>query len=270
MNGDGEILEEIGFDLNEIRAFDELNNANNEIETCNQQFSALESQSGTYDIMMYYLKERVDYSNIDFTIRKNGDESSIYKLSNIINTINTQVTPEWRFSCNEGENCYDPRNIENDNKCNGYSGELQKNCKRIEGIIKLVKIANNEEGDSPNNFKAKTDGLDESYNTFLGEEQRVMDLYQEKINDLISILFDYIGNDGVFGFINCKFVGNNIIVILNNIKECLGTDFYTVGICLLIDGCSMGVSICFTIILIIIINKSVDQNKKEEGTKTIP
>ena len=82
---------------------------------------------------------------------------------------------------------------------------------------------------------------------------------------------DYIGeNSSVFSFINCKFIGNNILVILNNFKVCLGTDFYTVGICLLMAGCSMAISICFTILLIIIINTSVDQNKKEGGTKVIP
>ena len=269
-NGDGDITQEIGFDTSQIGFFDQLNDAKNEIITRESEFTALEER-GTYFVMMDELKKRVEYSTIDFTIHKNGNEASSYKLSDIINTINSQTSPQWRFSCNSGENCYNPKNIDDD-KCTGYTDDdLKNNCKRVQGFVKLVEIANGEVTGSSDNFKAITDELKREYDTFLSNEKGVLTFFEEKIDELIGMLNEYIGDNGnVFGFINCKFIGNNILVILNNIKECLGTDFYTVGICLLMAGCSMAISICFTILLIIIINISVDQNKKEDNVKTIP
>ena len=270
-NGDGDILEEIGFNPSEIGAFDQLNEAKRTIIDLENEFAALETR-GTYYVMMDFLKERVDYSNTGFSIHKNDDESSSYTLSSVINAINgdNSVNPKWSFSCNPGSECYDPRRLEDEDCPTSYTGELLNNCERVKGTVRLVKMAKEEEASS-NSFKKLTDNLKTQYNAFLGSEKGVLTFCREKIDVLIGILDDYIGENGnVFGFINCKFIGNNILVILNNIKECFGTDFYTVGICLLMAGCSMAISICFTILLIIIINTSVDQNKKEGGTKVIP
>ena len=79
----------------------------------------------------------------------------------------------------------------------------------------------------------------------------------------INIFDEYIGEKGnMFDFINCKFIANNIQIILGNLKHTLGGNIYTVGICLLIAGCSMAFAISFTILLITIINAAVDEAKK--------
>ena len=52
-------------------------------------------------------------------------------------------------------------------------------------------------------------------------------------------------------------MGKNIKVVLKFLEKCLGDNFYTVGVCLLLAGCSLAVAISFTILLIAIINDSV-------------
>ena len=109
-----------------------------------------------------------------------------------------------------------------------------------------------------------TNALKTKYDRFLDEELKTLGIFNETINELTGIFDDYIGEGGkVFDFVNCKFIGNNIQIILKNLKKNLGGDFYTVGVCLFVAGCSMALAICFTILLVIIVNESVDKNKKD-------
>ena len=90
-------------------------------------------------------------------------------------------------------------------------------------------------------------------------------------DDIIDILKEAIGdNDGAFDFLNGKFIQTNLKVILKYLKYSLGKDFYTVGLCLLIIGCSLVLSISSTILLIVIINADVENNKKLAENTEIP
>ena len=66
-----------------------------------------------------------------------------------------------------------------------------------------------------------------------------------------------------FSFIQCNFIGTNLKIVLKYLKSALGKDIYTVGICFLIVGCSLLLSISSTILLIVVINTDIDKNKKE-------
>ena len=125
--------------------------------------------------MMDALKERVDYSNIDFTIYKNDEETPSYKLSNIINDINREsiVNPKWSFSCNGGSGCYNPKTLETGDCPNSYTGDLLNNCEIVKGIVTLVKMANDDNASS-NSFRKLTGDLKTDYNTFLDAEKSVL------------------------------------------------------------------------------------------------
>ena len=86
----------------------------------------------------------------------------------------------------------------------------------------------------------------------------------EKMEVFLILFDDYIGeNGGIFDFVNCKFIGSNIKVILKNLRKGVGSTFYSVGICLILAGCSLALSISFTILLVVIINSSVDSVKNK-------
>jgi len=71
---------------------------------------------------------------------------------------------------------------------------------------------------------------------------------------------EYSGDEDLFGFINGKFIGTNLKIILKYLKYSLGEDFYIVGICLILVGCGLILSISSTILLLVIINIELKQN----------
>ena len=78
------------------------------------------------------------------------------------------------------------------------------------------------------------------------------------------------GSSDTFSFLNGKFIKTNIKIILKYLKYSLGKDIYTVGICLIIIGCSLILSVSSTILLIVIINVDLEQKKKLVPNTEIP
>ena len=224
-NGEGDILNDLGLNLDDIGSFDQLNEINKQIEIIEKNFTDLKKQKGTYSHMIDQLNQRKDKTINNFEIVS-------YDLS---------ATPASYKYC--------------DANSDGVTNSIDK----------LVKIANNElEASYPNNYKKLTDQLKTKYDIFLDAEIGTLRIFNETIKGITGIFDDYIGEGGkVFDFVNCKFIGNNIQIILKNLKNNLGGDFYTVGVCLFIAGCSMALAICFTILLVIIVNESVDKNKND-------
>ena len=127
-----------------------------------------------------------------------------------------------------------------------------------------MKIANDEDVSYTENYKKLTGVAKTKYDDYLDAENGVLTTFSTKIRDLIGIFDDFIGpNGGIFDFVNCKFIGSNVKVILKNLRKGVGNSFYSIGICLVLAGCSLAVAISFTILLVIIINTSVDSNKNK-------
>ena len=264
-NGDGVILN----NLDAMGSFDELNDKNEEITAYERTFDNLSNQKYAYERMRIALEERVGYTNCDFEVKATSNGASIqsYKLSDLINDFNNANSESNYYltcSCDTiptGKDCLYIK-----------EGTISSSVSNVDAnaiagkILKIKELVNkaNDDNEGSNSFYKMTQGILSAYETFLTSELGILRLFKETIEELNSLFDEYVGENGsVLDFINCKFIGNNILVILNNIKNSLGGDFYTVGVCLLMAGCSMAISICFTILLIIIINISVDQNKKE-------
>ena len=225
-NGEGDILNDLGLNLDDIGSFDQLNEINKQIEIIEKNFTDLKKQKGTYSHMIEQLNQRVDKTINNFEII----------------SYNPSASPA------------------------SYQYSDASSAGVTESIDTLVKIANNEfqTSDYPYNYKKLTDQLKSKYDIFLDAEIGTLRIFNETIKGITGIFDDYIGEGGkVFDFVNCKFIGNNIQIILKNLKNNLGGDFYTVGVCLFIAGCSMALAICFTILLVIIVNESVDKNKND-------
>ena len=65
------------------------------------------------------------------------------------------------------------------------------------------------------------------------------------------------------------------ICFFKYLKYSLGQDLYTVGLCLIIVGCSLVLSVSSTILLIVIINISLAENQRQQnpqnnGVQNIP
>ena len=119
-------------------------------------------------------------------------------------------------------------------------------------------------------FQQKMAELKTTYEEYLKSYIDMIDFLKRTIRSLIGELRDTVGNGSLFSFLNGKFIGTNIKIILKYLRYSLGQDLYTVGLCLIIVGCSLILSISSTILLNVIINISLEMQKKAEQTKVAP
>ena len=267
-NGNGDILTELGFNLTELDAINKLYELYNTLDEIERNFNSLrESKLSVYYTMDDDLKQRVQYETTDFKVYLDEENltptSNSYELSDLISQLNVATNEKWSFHCEkETGACKD---LSDDSNLNSITDTNAKSIgEKIQTIKALVKQANDEESPAySSNFKAKTEHLFGGYNGFLDSEITALKAFKAKIAELTDIFTEYVGTNGkAFDFVNCLFIGTNLKVILKNLHSSLGSNLYTVGICLILSGCSIAISIIFTILLIVIINKSVDANKK--------
>ena len=119
---------------------------------------------------------------------------------------------------------------------------------------------------NPKSVRDVIDTLQNEYYDYLDTYIIVLDFFKGVIHQITSIVREYTGDDSdsAFAFLNGKFIGTNLKIILKYLKNSLGKDFYTVGICLVVVGFSLILSISSTILLIIIINIGLKENIERE------
>lgn len=96
-----------------------------------------------------------------------------------------------------------------------------------------------------------------------------MDNYTKKFTPLTAIYDNFVGNGSVLGFLNCAFLGKNVKVMLQYLDNSIGKQLKSLGISLLINGIGIALSISFTIILVVIINATVDIRKNNKNNQPI-
>ena len=182
---------------------------------------------------------------------------------------------KWDISCNSeltcsstftGTACYNPWKCRPSEKSwINEDSNIELNAEIISGIMDAIDKANNltiENG----GYKKKLDDLSHFYGDFLNGYIGALEIANKTIKQVKNTIKEYTGEDGgIFSFINCGFVKTNLKIILKYLKESLGGDVYTIGICLILVGCSLALSISFTILLIVVINTDIDNNKKKNN-----
>ncbi|MBO6243539.1 MAG: hypothetical protein J6O41_03100, partial [Clostridia bacterium] len=116
-------------------------------------------------------------------------------------------------------------------------------------------------------------GLKQHYGNYLSSYDGIFTTFENKIKQITDLIRDLSGNgenQSFFAFLNGKFIGTNLKIILKYLKHSLGGDFFTVGICLVAVGFSLIISISSTILLIVIINISLKENMDAEKTLNNP
>ena len=157
----------------------------------------------------------------------------------------------------------------------GTDATIKKHAEMLSKIMGYVKEANTEAtppNPNPQTFLEVLNQLKGDYNNiFLKSYIDALDLFKSSIHLITRKLKDFTGdNNGLFSFIKCTFIGTNLKIMLKYLKSALGGDVKTVGICLLVVGCSLALSISATILMIIIINIDIDNNNKKDKIPEYP
>jgi hypothetical protein len=295
--GDGKIVEELGLGDTSISSFDDIKKAEKQIADSKKIF--IENKDyRTYKFYKEELNKRdhlsaeklclikedadVDFQNINMN---SPDILSFFKTLTELNQAIQSNNKQDSWSVEEGDNSKSC-SADNTNDQTSYSGSTNFNPKYchpnnrywiksltdipdISGRAKIIGdtltfIENAKKNtNSANDYLKIINDLKDKYEIYLDAYIVALDKFKSTINKITSQLNEYTGDSGLFSFAKCSFIGTNIKIILKYIKEVFAGDIYTIGVCLILVGCSLALAIPFTIFLIILINISIDYNKKE-------
>jgi len=280
INLHGNLQEELGID-NEISGhLNSIHQAERDINGYIEQFRGV-LQMYTYNNAITKFNDIYDdlISNEKFGfIEESSDiiltqpQLQFQVLLNDINLEDTGSYKPWRGNCSStgcstSSGCNNPKTCSLSSK---VSSSLQPKAAIIDKIwngLYQAKNAKKEDGGYINLL----DYLKDLYQAFLNGYIDILVYVQGIIHRITDIIDEYIGEDGgFFDIVNCKFIGKNLKVLLKNLNSAIGGDVKTVGICLTVVGCSLALSISSTILFIVIINFSIDQNKNLEKQGEIP
>jgi hypothetical protein len=142
--------------------------------------------------------------------------------------------------------------------------EDEKNIKNTAEIITdTLEFLENAKQNTGNHYMKILDDLKAEYAKYLDSYIDALDFFNSTIKKVTGKLNEYASENEAFSFIQCNFIGTNLRIILKYLKSALGKDIYTVGLCFLIVGCSLMLSISSTILLIVVINTGIDKNKED-------
>jgi hypothetical protein len=286
----GSLESEFNFD-NILDSLKGLDNAEKQIGDAKEQFNE-NKQMITYNYYKGHLENITENlkSQIPFGYRLLGreptDYSEYFEYNWLLDEINKEsernsMNEKWDISCNLENSCSNPNSdpetysvetIFNPWKCEPSkrkwiieNNNIKEYAKIISGIMNGIKKANELAADA-GGYKLKLKELSKSYDAFLDGYIGALEVAHNAIKQIKNTIKDYTGeNGGIFSFINCGFVKTNLKIILKYLKESLGGDVYTIGVCLILVGCSLALSISFTILLIVVINADIDNNKKKNN-----
>lgn len=276
LNGNGEIGKAIGIGEEQEALLENLKSNKTHIEGLIKNYQIVKERNAEYKKIDNILNERAAYSTLDFGF-KDSDGQYKYILKNALNNINNVNNYEQlnfhcpadnKLGCGEGLNtnnpkkCYDLQECDANNIGTRYSTSTNNDLKTsatvngpvIKAIISAQTEANSDTGSGIRNAIVKSN---EKYLTFLTGEIEGLGVFRDCIALITDIYDDWVNeNDKFLSFLNCKFMGKNIKVVLKFLEKSMGGHFKTVGICLLISGFSLAIAIIFTFLLMSILKEN--------------
>ena len=120
-------------------------------------------------------------------------------------------------------------------------------------------------GEAITTLELQLDLVEIEYNKIINEELEILELYNKTIYDLLSVFDELnIGGDSLFSFLNCKFMGDNGLIILKSLQDSFSKNVQTIGITLVFASFGMLFSIIFTLLEIIILDVSLYLQKRRK------
>ena len=296
VNGDGKIEKEIGLNENQIGSFSNISDSQSRIEETHEQFEVLKSNFITYNLYKTLMELSINLTNPQLTLIpkdqsfKDEDQSKFLKFVNVLLDMNTEIKTNADTDAHKGESWVvtdynenqvcdssNPNNVYTNPKfsplkCNpilrgwiSSSGNQNINI-RAQIISDFIDQVNKVK----NPYLNQLESLKTSYETYLTSYINALDKFNDTIGSITETMNEYVGDTDIFGFIKCNFIGTNLKIMLKYLKSALGKSIKTIGICVTVVGCSLALSISSTILLIVIINKDIDEKKKKLQAQKIP
>ena len=296
INGNGSIIDLLNIDTSQLDSFNNITSIENQINETRNEFQEKKTFV-TYSLYVDQLKARLNLSEMPILIKDTfqinlpisddqsfeGQQDKFLKFDIELRFMNeyihssTDKNEEWKIDSNSPNVCtsgtdpsftsseFNPlkcRPLHRDWISSTSVDDINNQAQIVSDTLELLDNANSDT--NVKSFLYILNKLKESYEEYLDQYIIALDEFKVILNKITGKLREYINDDdGIFSFINGKFIGLNLKVMLKYLKTALGKDVKTIGICLIIVGCSLALSISSTILLIVIINISIDKNKEE-------
>ena len=263
--------------------FENLKSAQLELEELKNQFND-KLYKFVYSEYKEELEQRIDYNTEELElVSKNDENISPIKFVSLLNTINnyadtsnknenwdiTSTSPNTCDTTNKDEGEHQNKIIYHPKKCYptiktwSSDSDLTDAKNKLNSFKEIIDKAKSNDASSINTI---LNDLGDKYQEFLESEIETLGFYIDKISTLTDLSKNYTSEDDeLFSFMNCKFIKDNVDVILYYLKHSFQNDIYEIGVYLLIASFAMPFGISFTILLIMIANDEIETNKEKES-----
>ena len=277
IHGDGDISKDLNLG-DSLDSFDDIYNVERNITMVQENFTRIKEECFTYNYILQRLQDEKNFEGTTSLLPLRGENPERLPITYniILNKLNDEAEGNVRWSiesssiqdCSQNldfETSYHPKYCKPINKISGQSEEFKKYAEIFNEIENMVTYANDET--KSDSVKKVIDTLKTNYITYLDGYTNILDDFQVIIHSITDLVREYSGEgNNAFSFLNGKFIGTNLKIILKYLKYSLGIDLSTVGICLILVGCSLILSISSTILLIVIINIQLKKNLDAKNT----
>ena len=288
IHGDGDIARQLGLSTASFDGIEIINDAENSINTIMANFTSVRDNCFTYNGLVSELNKRKNSETPTSMIPELGvslerpnvsDQSFLDEINKIAENKNPRR--QWKIvgstdlTCSENlpvGSYYNPDICDPSYWTEQYveGSDYKKYTDIVKGIHSITSHATSTSPTDDDSIINVFDDLKATYQTFLGKYIDILNIFLGKLRAITDLLRRYSGNGDAFAFLNGKFIGINLKIILKYLKYSLGEDFYIVGICLILVGCGLILSISSTILLLVIINIELKQNMNPPVTPTGP
>jgi hypothetical protein len=288
IGGDGKLEEALGLDLSEINSINNISDSENQIKEAKREFNEKKDTLLTYHLYISKLEERVALTDQQLSLVYKSDNNKVLNFKAVLEEMNQGIQgkdelkshkEKWDMNSDNDRVCddshtdeitYNPKKCKPDSRAwiqslTGDDAFIKNKAEIISDILDFVDKANQlgKLDGKDVYYRQSLEDLKTEYIKYLTSYIDALDKFNSTIHKITGKLNEYTGGSGAFSFANCKFIGTNLKIILKYLKEVFGGDIYTIGVCLILVGCSLALSISFTILLIVVINAKIDANKSK-------
>ena len=212
INKDGEIINELGINLENMDQLNDLQETETKISELEVTMNELKNQRVAYKNYSEILDKRAHYSSLDFGLKKIG-ETNLLNLKDKLNELNSktkvQVNERWGFECStscseisgpsctysETETCFNLKNSDciSSPPDNSKIEERYSTCSNLETISQsngpiiniIIHIQNYENTNAI--IKQAIDSINTAYTEFLNKQTESLGTFKTTIQKLTGI-----------------------------------------------------------------------------------
>ena len=181
------------------------------------------------------------------------------------------IDERWSFSCKTeypelkeeicnitiGKKCMNPSTCQKDELSKKYNNskctKANELSKVINAIFSSVNFAANKS--ESNSIYNQAGIVNAEFISLKNQNEKILNFYKSALSPLIDVFDVFVGEHNIRDFLNCRFLGTDVRILLYYLYYKVAKDLERLAIILLICGLALGISISFINTIIIIVNK---------------